>query len=198
MDIWSIGGILIEAAVWVVFGERGRVEFQERRKKENTEKNRALGRGDCFHDGSNRLESVVETFDLIRRHGRRSDGLTPEIVNLVLDHVLVDQQPRYNARLLYNALERLTSAAEELSVNLVVRAESTASSADHNRRSQLEPSRSPSHTSGPLPFQRHIDRAVTTQSMSQRLERVQGPMRATLDLNQGMEGPWSPMTVASA
>ncbi|KAG6360513.1 hypothetical protein INS49_011575 [Diaporthe citri] len=73
-DMWSLGCVLIEAAPWVCFGRRGRIESQQRRRDENNEvapEQRDLGRSDCFHNGKARLKTVDEVFDLVQRNGRR-------------------------------------------------------------------------------------------------------------------------------
>ncbi|ROV89219.1 hypothetical protein VMCG_09900 [Cytospora schulzeri] len=93
VDVWSLGCVIVETALWVTFGERERLAFQQRRREENGRVSpiqRGLGRGDCFHNGKERLKTVTDVYDLILRDGRRSDGLTPDIVRLVLDFVLVE------------------------------------------------------------------------------------------------------------
>lgn len=59
-DVWSLGGVASEALVWSVFGEQGRTQYQEARKK-YTDAFTAFKGGyhdGCFHDGSRRLETV--------------------------------------------------------------------------------------------------------------------------------------------
>ena len=137
--MWSFGCVLIEAAVWVSFGRRGRIEFQQRRRDENNEvspEQRDLGRSDCFHDGKTRLKTVGEVLDLIQRDGRRSDELTPRIVKLVLDHLLVEEGSRYNARLLSTELGKMIRIATDSPDNRLSRHISDASSPTYSHRSQ--------------------------------------------------------------
>lgn len=210
MDMWCIGSVLIEAAVWVAFGERGRVAFQDRRRQENAVKNqtqRALGRGDCFHDGSDTLDTVRDVLDLIKRHGRKSDGLTPEIVSIVLDFVLIDIKDRYNARLLYSSLDKLIGNARDLSAYSDSHAGSTASSADHSRRGQFEragtslssfpsPVQAANSNGSPSGHKSHFslsDRVHTTQSMQNRIDRVrQSSSTANAIESFGQDPPWTP------
>lgn len=137
--MWSFGCVLIEAAVWVCFGRRGRVEFQQRRRDENNEvapEQRDLGRSDCFHDGKARLRTVEQVLDLVHRDGRRSDELTPKIVRLVLDHLLVEKDSRYCARLLATEMGKIIQTTSGWAGENISRCTSAASSAAHSHRSQ--------------------------------------------------------------
>lgn len=137
--MWSLGCVLIEAAVWVCFGRRGRLKFQQRRRDENNDVapgQRDLGRSDCFHNGKARLKTVEEVFDLVQRDGRRSDELTPRIVRLVLDHLLVDENSRYEARLLSSELGNMIRTTTDWPHDRLSRGISTASSASCSHRSQ--------------------------------------------------------------
>lgn len=137
--MWSFGCVLIEAAVWVCFGQRGRIEFQQRRRDENNQVDpdqRKLGRSDCFHDGKAMLTTVGEVLDLVQRDGRRSDELTPKIVKLALDHLLVEKDSRYNARILSTELGKLVRIAANSPDGRLSRHISAASSAAHSHGSQ--------------------------------------------------------------
>lgn len=137
--MWSFGCVLIEAAVWVCFGRRGRIDFQQRRRDENNEvapEQRDLGRSDCFHDGRARLRTVDQVLDLVQRDGRRSDELTPKIVRLVLDHLLVEKDSRYCARLLATELGKIIQTTTGWPGENISRCASAASSAAHSHRSQ--------------------------------------------------------------
>lgn len=137
--MWSLGCVLIEAAVWVSFGRRGRAEFQQRRQHENDEVaplQRALGRSDCFHNGNTRLKTVEEVFDLVQKDGRRSDELTPKVVKLVLDHLLVDENSRFEARTLSTELEKIIRTTTDCPDDRSSHRISAASSANRSHRSQ--------------------------------------------------------------
>lgn len=137
--MWPLGCVLIEAAVWVSFGRRGRAEFQQRRRHENDEVaplQRALGRSDCFHNGKTRLKTVEEVFDLVQTDGRRSDELTPKVVRLVLDHLLVDEDSRFEARLLSTELEKIIRTTTDCPDDRSSRRNSASSSITQSRRSQ--------------------------------------------------------------
>lgn len=137
--MWSLGCVLLEAAVWICCGRRGRVEFQQRRRDENDEVSpdqRDLGRSDCFHDGKSRLKTVEDVFDLVQRDGRRSDELTPKVVRLVLDHLLVDEDSRYGARILSTELGKIIRTTPDCPDDRSSHRISGASSATRSIRSQ--------------------------------------------------------------
>lgn len=137
--MWSLGCVLIEAAVWVSFGRRGRAEFQQRRRHENDEVaplQRDLGRSDCFHNGKTRLKTVEEVFDLVQKDGRRSDEVTPKVVRLVLDHLLVDEDSRFEARILSTELEKIIRTTTDCPVDRSSHRISASSSANRSHRSQ--------------------------------------------------------------
>lgn len=138
MDIWSLGCVLIETALWVTADERERVAFQQRRRDENdlvSPIQRGLGRSDCFHNGKEKLKTVSDVYDFVRRHGRRCDELTPEIVSFVLDHVLVEEDQRYPVKVISTELDKLIRTSRETVYGSSMGG-SNASSADLSQRSR--------------------------------------------------------------
>uniref|UniRef100_A0A0B7KEL8 Protein kinase domain-containing protein n=1 Tax=Bionectria ochroleuca TaxID=29856 RepID=A0A0B7KEL8_BIOOC len=109
LDMWSIGCIIIEAAVWLTFNERGRQDFRNKRIEEISKLPdlRNLGYGDCFHDGSVALKCVTEYVNLMKLHGRPSDKITPEIVNLATENLLVEEDSRINSLNLHSRLRAI-------------------------------------------------------------------------------------------
>ncbi|KAK8124371.1 uncharacterized protein PG998_000130 [Apiospora kogelbergensis] len=92
VDIWAIACILLEAAVWVSFGEAERLAFRDRRINETSklsDEHWNIGCSDTFHDGSEPLKCVQDVLEKIRDDGRRCDTLTPEIVDYILRDCLV-------------------------------------------------------------------------------------------------------------
>lgn len=157
-DMWSLGCILIEAAVWVCFGRRGRLIFQQRRRDENNEvapEQRDLERSDCFHNGKARLKTVDDVFDLVQRDGRRSDELTPRIVRLVLDHLLVDEELRYDTRVLLGEFGTMIRTTTDWPETL-----------SHSSVTCIVPSRTPSESSITLLESNLGDRRYPQSSMS--------------------------------
>lgn len=109
VDIWALGCVIIEAAVWIAFGEHGRQEFQRFRVDETSRiPNHAnLGRGDCFHDGLTVLECVTEISQRLESDGRMCDTITGGIVKLMLSDVLVPRNERYSAQQVYARMNQI-------------------------------------------------------------------------------------------
>ncbi|KAK8048189.1 serine/threonine protein kinase [Apiospora phragmitis] len=100
VDIWAIGCILLEAAVWLTFGEPGRLSFQNQRKREIStlpDEHRSIGCSDAFHNGEGVLKCVQDIRQKIYADGRRCDEITFKIVDHVLSDCLVDGQERATA-----------------------------------------------------------------------------------------------------
>ncbi|KAK7949511.1 hypothetical protein PG988_016150 [Apiospora saccharicola] len=90
VDIWALGCILLEAAIWVSFGEPDRQRFRDRRICEIarlSDDPQALD-SDAFHNGSKALMCVEDVHRWILSDGRKCDNFTPDIVRYVLDHCL--------------------------------------------------------------------------------------------------------------
>src|SRR5437667_5020928 len=93
-DIFSIGCVISDAAAWVAFGPQGPVDYHDRRIEATKGSFEDRGHEGCFHNGLERLPAVDEMHNLIRQEAcRTSDSITPQVVNLVQTHMLV-QNPR--------------------------------------------------------------------------------------------------------
>ncbi|KAI9150717.1 Mitogen-activated protein kinase kinase [Paramyrothecium foliicola] len=103
VDMWALGCILMEIAVWISFGERGRQDFRQQRMQETSylPDHEDLGRADCFHDGSKVLDCVSKIPELIELHGRKGDNITLQMVHLILYHLLVEEDGRCQPKDLY-------------------------------------------------------------------------------------------------
>jgi hypothetical protein len=106
--MWSVGCMLIETAVWITLGEQGREDFRNMRIEETSKlpEHEPRGRIDCFHDGFKVLRSVANVQDLIRPN-QRPDNISSQIVQLALQHLLVDQHFRAPAGQIYQRLANL-------------------------------------------------------------------------------------------
>ncbi|KAH7308564.1 kinase-like domain-containing protein [Stachybotrys elegans] len=113
VDMWAMGCILIETAVWISFGEQGRQDFRDMRMKETAQlpDHKNDGRSDCFHDNERVLKCVEQVGEWIRTNGRQCDTITPLVVDLVLKHLLLEAGQRITSRILYNRLSVLIKDA---------------------------------------------------------------------------------------
>lgn len=109
LDIWSIGCILVEAAIWISLGEDPRIAFRKRRIQETSRlpQHHARSRLDCFHDGENTLESVRDIPRRIPYNGRAEDDISRQVVKLALKELLVPKACRLEAYQLYARLAEI-------------------------------------------------------------------------------------------
>ncbi|VUC31584.1 unnamed protein product [Clonostachys rosea] len=117
--MWSIGCIIVEAAVWLAFGERGRQDFIKKRKQETSKliDLRNLGYSDCFHDGSAALRCIGEYVDLMKHHGRQSDEITRQIVKLATKDLLIEEDSRINSLNLFTRLRMILNAERHIEMS---------------------------------------------------------------------------------
>ncbi|KAI9681712.1 MAG: Ankyrin-2 [Bathelium mastoideum] len=80
VDVWSLGCILAEAAVWTVKGQLGLEDF----KSQRMETNPGSEIPGCFHDGSKVLGIVDKTLKELIQYRRVSDPVTEGLVPLIL------------------------------------------------------------------------------------------------------------------
>lgn len=88
VDIWSLGGVFSEAAVWVANGYNGIREYRQSRKKETGQVG-GFKDGDCFHDGTKVLQAVRKQHQDIIGILRKSDVITALVLSLIEDDMLV-------------------------------------------------------------------------------------------------------------
>ena len=112
VDIWSLGCVFSEAAVWVVRGKDGLSEYRRRRGLKTVEIP-DFRDGDCFHDGLQVLPIVTETHGTLAEDMRRCDHVTGATVDMVTKLVLVDQGCRPSARCFKHQTEAILHDAEK-------------------------------------------------------------------------------------
>ena len=129
VDIWSLGCVLSQAATWIVLGIGGIAQYRQVRQAAIEERRKALEerqsrdasfchpflthisreqrRVDLFHDGKNVLDAVTQWHNLLRVWARRSDNITPEILKVIDDMMLIgDPEKRKEAKDVCIALEK--------------------------------------------------------------------------------------------
>lgn len=109
VDVWALGCMIVEAAVWVVFGPRGRRRLRHDLQIETLQvpNHRALVHGYSFHDGKTVLQYIArDTVKNIEENGRRVDTITPAMVDLMVRHALTEKQDRDHAGQLLNKMRR--------------------------------------------------------------------------------------------
>ena len=114
VDIWSLGCVFSEAAVWLVYGKDHLLEYRRRRGNE-TEQIKGFRDGNCFHDGENVLTTVKTIHKTLPADVRLCDRVTRRIVNMVTDEMLIHWMYRSAALpLCYRTQKILTDAEDQL------------------------------------------------------------------------------------
>ena len=111
VDIWSMGCVLSEAAIWVVRGWNGLDEYRRQRRKETKEVPN-FEEGECFHNGVETLAVVREMHRNLHEEIRRADHITQAACSMVED-MLVESEGRPNANHLYRKSRRLIEEAKK-------------------------------------------------------------------------------------
>ena len=79
VDIWSLGCVFSEAAVWLVLGKAG-LERYRRNRHQDTKRIHDFHDHGCFHDGKDVLESVGDMHHEVSERVRNCDFITKAVV----------------------------------------------------------------------------------------------------------------------
>ena len=103
IDIWSLGCIFSEAAVWIMGGRTALTEFRQSRKEEVSEI--GIGDHDCFHDGRMALPLIrtytKNLYSVTRNH------LTQTVLDTLLGEMLSSANERPSAEKVHDDLQRM-------------------------------------------------------------------------------------------
>lgn len=121
IDIWSLGCVLSIAASWVVGGPSFVESFQRSRQRAlDKARQSTLGctwppKCDFFHNGHDVLPDIRQWHELVRSQTRKTDYITPQILDIVDDCMLQgNPSNRHSAETIIRRLD--TVFAESLSV----------------------------------------------------------------------------------
>lgn len=109
-DIWSLGCIYSEAAIWIADGYKGLLAYRQLRKAEIAKL--YVGYSDCFHDGERVLELVLSHHRDIEDRLRRSDHITKQVLDSMVDEMLWEED-RPNAKALWRKAEMILNKARQ-------------------------------------------------------------------------------------
>ncbi|KAL9077974.1 MAG: hypothetical protein Q9157_003098 [Trypethelium eluteriae] len=92
VDVWSLGCILAEHAVWITQGKDGLEEFGRRR----IEATKDLGIRDtgCFHNGSHVLHVVSEKMEEVKDRTQKGDQITGKVIDDLICEMLWQEAKR--------------------------------------------------------------------------------------------------------
>jgi len=165
-DIWSLGCIYSEAAVWIADGYSGVVEYRRQRMAEIGKMPDFKGR-DCFHNGERVLKAVMDAHKDIALRLRRSDYITKDVLDSMAEEMLWEEDRPAAKALLRRAEGILSRARQKLSSSST--ADSSTRPNSSSNRSRTYP-RSPPHPppERPLPERPRVStsRANSTQRQS--------------------------------
>ncbi|KAL8702872.1 MAG: hypothetical protein Q9201_003963 [Fulgogasparrea decipioides] len=114
VDVWSVGCVLSEAAVWSKFGWRRVREYRNRRREE-VKKMRNWEGEYIFHDGTEVLSTVRGIHKHIMKEARELDQVTVEILRHVdVGMLLKEQEPRYTAKQVFYQLGQVVTQTREI------------------------------------------------------------------------------------
>lgn len=111
VDIWSLGCIFSEIAVWVVHGKNGLSEYRRRRGME-TAQIHDFRDGDCFHNGEHVLATVTDLHRTLARDKRLCDHVTGATVEMVTKEMLIEPDSRTPAKSLNYRIKGILRDAE--------------------------------------------------------------------------------------
>ena len=120
VDIWSLGCVFSEVAVWVVH-DKDRLEAYRQMRQDETKQVFEFKDGRAFHDGEKVLQSVGIIHKEVLQNIRRSDHVTRSVVEKMITEMLdeVDGRPntqqlwRKSHHILIDAQTKLKSAKGE-------------------------------------------------------------------------------------
>ncbi|KAG9228900.1 hypothetical protein BJ875DRAFT_434529 [Amylocarpus encephaloides] len=111
VDVWSLGCVYSECAVWVVNMRKGLRSYRDKRLKAT--KNISPRLGECFHDGHDVLPIVQQTHRLLQQsmNLRGCDNVTMKVVKVVEEFMLVVAGTRLDAKNLWLRSSQAVSAS---------------------------------------------------------------------------------------
>jgi hypothetical protein len=109
-DIWSLGCVFSEAAIWIADGYDGLTDYRDQRRFEM--EITPLRNGDCFHDGEQVLQSVLDMHGDIESRLRKSDYITKDVLDSMADEMLWEED-RPTAKALWRKADVILGRARE-------------------------------------------------------------------------------------
>ncbi|KAH7409344.1 kinase-like domain-containing protein [Cadophora sp. MPI-SDFR-AT-0126] len=144
VDIWSLGCIFSEAAIWIAHGYNG-LEDYRRSRRLATNHIDGFRESDCFHDGQDVLPTVhswhLDALPVLRQ----ADFITKDVLSLAEQDMLVKAEYRATAHQLWGKAVKILQRANDQLDQLNLAHSSDISSGDTSTRSprQISPESPP-------------------------------------------------------
>src|SRR5436190_18169791 len=87
VDIWSLGCLYSETAVWITNGYKGVIDYRRARRAETNEISNFRG-GHCFHNGEKVLTAVLETHKIVTLDLNPVDYVTKDVLDSMVTEML--------------------------------------------------------------------------------------------------------------
>jgi len=148
VDIWSLGCMFSEAAIWIAHGYNGIEEYRNSRRLATNHID-GFRESDCFHDGQDVLPVVHEWYFEAHTVLRQADFITKAVLSLVEHDMLVVPGYRASAQQLWGKSVTILQRAKDQLNQLNLAHTSDISSGDVSIRSPRKTSpESPPSASG--------------------------------------------------
>jgi hypothetical protein len=112
VDIWSLGCVFSEVAVWVVH-DKSRLETYRQMRLDETEQLYGFRDRGCFHDGQKALLSVSTMHDSVFDNVRYTDHVTRSVIKKMVDEMLDEYEVRPTAIQLWSKSRKILVDAEK-------------------------------------------------------------------------------------
>ncbi|KAM3071948.1 hypothetical protein ACMFMG_008416 [Clarireedia jacksonii] len=112
VDIWSLGAIYSEVAVWLVRSYKAVQKYRLARRVA-TQGTAAAEDGDCFHDGNIVLPLIRETHDDLKSKIRGCDFITAKVLDMVQD-MLMSATARPDVKYFWERSQRIIEDARRM------------------------------------------------------------------------------------
>ncbi|KAF1953576.1 hypothetical protein CC80DRAFT_141675 [Byssothecium circinans] len=116
-DVWSLGCVFSEAAVWSVLGKKGLKEYRSERVTATVPRLKSTAYEGCFHDGDRVLHTVLDMHNRIRESRRRNDNVVHEAVTIIED-MLEEAHARPDAKHICERFSKILRNAKAMSSNV--------------------------------------------------------------------------------
>ena len=122
VDIWSVGCVFSEAAVWSRFGWKRVVEYRRQRQAE-VRARQGLDGEEVFHDGHCPLHAVHGMHKAISENSRDMDLVTVDILQVLQENMLLSRdESRYSAKDVYYKTRNIIKNARKLAPKAILHA----------------------------------------------------------------------------
>ncbi|PVH88884.1 hypothetical protein DL98DRAFT_565731 [Cadophora sp. DSE1049] len=144
VDIWSLGCIFSEAAIWIAHGYNGLEDYRKSRRLATNHID-GFRENDCFHDGQNVLPTVHGWHFEAHPVLRQADFITKAVLSVVEQDMLVVAEYRATAHQLWGKAVTILQRAKDQLDQLNLAHSSDISSGDASIRSprQISPESPP-------------------------------------------------------